>query len=215
MFAALNSNANPRLKTLPPLLGKAGCSEIALLIDAYLRVGDEKRFRADRRDVGTRASANLSRAAKSLRTAAKNYRAAQAIAPEIGGVMGGDAPGSFPELLEAEADRLSRQGQKSWVFRNKRHGQHLNHGYLIQLQKFVWHWTNGERDLSVTEIADFVQAGKAALDFPKTDADSPEAIEKSLRRFRSNDHNMEAKVCESAELWAFNRCRELLRASVR
>lgn len=192
---------NLPLTELANCLGLVGCRILAASIFNFLSREPYRGYRESRQKVGKRAKAGLSKVARDLRRAGTSYCNLLALAKEIERreLLGADSPPDLPGFLEKEATRLDRQLRLASVaFSKKRMGINANHGILIQLQEFVKEfgrrWNNrlplAAKELTSTDIADLLEAGKTALGQPEglTDTDA-ESIDKALNRFRKHKDN--------------------------
>jgi hypothetical protein len=193
---AQKRGTNGPLIDLCSRLGDDGKRELALSIFNFLRPRLWATFRGNRRRTGQQVDKNLNKVIRGLKKLAKNYRALSRLAPELrpGIVLGATAPPGFADSLEAEANRLDSQRTRAKIaFSYKRAGNKTDLAILLRLQYFVDEFaqrSGNARRLKVSDLADLIEAGKAALDLPASKMiTDPASIERALQRFRKHPRN--------------------------
>jgi hypothetical protein len=193
---------NTALLRLIEALGDDGRQELALSIYNFLRPHMWMKLRKNRSQTGQQVYKRLTKVIKDLNKLTKNYRALEDLAPEFGPgkVLGAAAPQGFADCLEAEAIRLIGQQELTKIaFNHKREGNKSDLANLIGLQYFVDEFAHrsgnsfpegAARHLKAPDLADLLEAGKAALDLPEDDTITDAAtILRALQRFRKHPRN--------------------------
>jgi hypothetical protein len=193
---------NAYLRYLLAELGPGGRQELAWSIFDYLRTNLWDEFRADRRQTGRMVDRLLSRAIRKLQNAAKEYEKLGQLASGLrpGTLLGSTAPQGFVHALNAEADRLVQQRERARIaFSHKRSGNKSDLAILVRLQDIVDEFSRRSgrplaighaRHLTASDLADLLEAGKAALGVAEDETLTDVApIERSLQRFRKHPHN--------------------------
>jgi hypothetical protein len=195
-------NTNAALLGLIKVLGSKGKQELALSIYNFLRPQLWMKLRQNRRQTGQHVDKRLAKVIRDLNKLAKNYRALRDLAPELGPctVLGAAAPQGFADCLEAEAIRLIGQQELTKIaFNYKRGGNKSDLANLIRLQYLVDEFARrsgnsfpegAARHLKASDLADLLEAGKAAFDLPEDDTITDAAtILRALQRFRKHPQN--------------------------
>jgi hypothetical protein len=195
-------NTNAALLSLIDVLGDDGKQELALSIYNFLRPHLWMKFRKARRQTGQQVYKRLTKVIKDLNKLTKNYRALEDLAPEFGPgkVLGAAAPQGFADYLEAEAMRLIGQQELAKIaFNHKQGGNKSDLANLIRLQYFIDEFARrsgnsfpegAARHLKASDLADLLEAGKAALGLPEDDTITDAAtILRALQRFRKHPRN--------------------------